>query len=98
MNFFLSNSPAPIDNINGSESNSFAVALSDGSFLKHLPRKFRNSWERPETVSGGLLAIITIAIKGLILRYLGYPSHNYTNIMPRDQISTLSVYYYFFIN
>jgi hypothetical protein len=45
-----------------------------------------------------LLAIITMAMIGFILKYRGSPSHNSTKIIPKDQISTLSVYSYFLIS
>jgi len=82
----------------GSNRSSLAVARYDGSFFKHRERKFLRSCDPAETVSGGLLAIMTIAIIGFILKYRGSPSHNSTKMIPKDQISTLSVYSYFLMS
>jgi hypothetical protein len=82
----------------GSERSYFDVALRLGSFFKHLVKKICNSGDLLLTVYGGLVAIITMATTGFILTYLGSPSHSSTSMMPSDQISTLSVYYYFLMS
>lgn len=70
-NFFFSRTPEPIPRIKGSRSSYFAVALSVGSFLRQRFKNLRRLSDPPAMPSGGLLAIITIAIMGLTLKYRG---------------------------
>jgi hypothetical protein len=84
--------------IKESYNSSFILALFSGSFCKHLRRNFFNYGEQFYTTGGYSLTIIYIAFNGFICKYLGSPFNNSVIIIPRDHISTLSLYYFFIIN
>ena len=60
--------PEPMLRMKGSDSSYLALARSLGSFLRHRLRKLRMSDDPPAMFYGGLLAIMTIAMMGFILR------------------------------
>jgi len=57
----------------GSTNNCDAVALLSGSFFRQRSKNSFNFEDFPVTVSGGLVAINIMAMRGLKWRYLGSP-------------------------